>query len=238
VESVPALGPNDIHVWRCRLFSDLPGRADLEQHLSEDERERAARFRFEPDRRRYLVARAMLRRIVASYVADRPERLRFRYEKHGRPALMPQRPDACVDFNVSHSGELALLAVARSRRIGIDVEKVRADIGSDEIAQRFFSPNEVRALRSLPDELRNMAFFHCWTRKEAYVKACGEGLNIALDSFDVTLAPGTPARFTRGVDASWQLLGFLVEPGYPAALAHPGGPADVRFLAADYLLER
>ncbi len=238
LQSVPALGRDDIHVWRGRLAADPRARAVLERLLSEDECQRAARFNFERDRRRYVASRGMLRRIVACYLDDRPERLRFRYEKHGRPALVPERPDACIDFNMSHSGELALLAIAHRRRIGVDVEKVRPDIAPDEIAQRFFSPNEVRALLSLPEDLRYQAFLRCWTRKEAYVKARGEGLAIALDSFDVTLAPGVPARFVRGVGPSWQLLGFVAEPGYAAALAYDGGPAHVRFLAVDIPRER
>src|SRR5260221_395249 len=236
VQSVPALGAADIHVWRGRLAANsAAAHAVLEQYLSEDEREHAARFRFEPDRRRYIAARGMLRRIVACYVAERPDQLRFRYEKHGRPALVAQ-PDRCIDFNVSHSGELVVLAVARTRKVGVDVEKIRVDIEADEIAERFFSPHEVRMLRSLPGDQRPQAFFRCWTRKEAYMKACGEGLAMALDSFDVTLAPGAPARFIRGVNPSWQLLGFAAACGYPAALAYNGGPAHVRFLASDLLL--
>jgi len=237
VQSVPALDSTDIHLWRWRLADDAVAYAVLQQHLSEDERDHAARFRFEPDRRRYIAAHGMLRCIVACYVAERPDQLRFRYQKYGRPALVGQR-DRCLDFNVSHSGKLVLLAVARARNVGVDVEQIRADIDADKIAERFFSPDEVRMLRSLPGDERPQAFFRCWTRKEAYVKACGEGLAIALDSFGVTLAPGDPARFIRGVDPSWQLLGFAAACGYPAALAYNGGPAHVRFLAANLLLAR
>jgi 4'-phosphopantetheinyl transferase len=237
VRSVPVLGPNEIHVWRGRLPLDRPERAILEQHLSEDERKRAAGFRFERDRGRYLGARAMLRRIVASYLADKPEQVRFRYERSGKPAVLAERPDACVDFNVSHSGGFALLAIAKGRNVGIDVERVRLDIEAEKIAERFFSPGEVRTLRSLPSDQRHQAFFYCWTRKEAYIKAHGEGLALALDSFDVSLAPGVPASFTRGVEPSWQLVGFAAACGYAAALAYNRGPAHLRFLAADLLLE-
>jgi 4'-phosphopantetheinyl transferase len=237
VWSVPVLGAADVHLWRGRFAADSAARPVLEQHLSEDEREHAARFRFEPDRRRYVVARGMLRRIVACYVAVRPDKLRFHYEKHGRPVLMAQ-PERCIDFNVSHSGELIVIAVARARKVGVDVEKVRPDIEAVKIAERFFSPDEVRMLLSLPDDQRAQAFFRCWTRKEAYLKARGEGLAVALDSFDVTLGASGSARFTRGVDPSWQLLGFEAGCGYPAALAYNGGPAHVLFLAADLLLER
>jgi 4'-phosphopantetheinyl transferase len=237
VQSVPALDAAEIHLWRGRFVADAAAQVTLEQRLSEDERAHAARFRFAPDRIRYIAARAMVRRIVACYVAERPDRLRFRYEQHGRPALAV-RSDRCIDFNVAHSGELVVLAVARARKVGVDVEKIRLDIEAEEIAEHFFSPREVRIIRSLSGDQRPRAFFCCWTRKEAYVKACGEGLAMALDSFDVTLAPGDPALFTRGVDPSWQLLGFEAACGYPAALAYNGGPAHVHFLAADPLLER
>jgi 4'-phosphopantetheinyl transferase len=236
VQSLPTLGAADIHLWRARLAANYAADFVLQQLLSEDEREHAARFRFEPDRRRYIAARSMLRRIVACYVAEAPDQLRFRNEKHGKPALVAQ-PERCIDFNVSHSGELMVIAVARARKVGVDVEKIRVDIEADKIAERFFSPHEVRMIRSLPSDQRIRAFFCCWTRKEAYVKASGEGLAMALDSFDVTLAPSAPARFTRGVDPSWQLLGFEAARGYPAALAYDGGPAHVRFLAANLLLE-
>jgi 4'-phosphopantetheinyl transferase len=235
-QSLPALGGNDIHLWRCRLAAAEPVRIALGATLSDDERERAARFRFEPDRNRYVVARGLLRRVLAGYLDVAPERLRLRYEQHGKPVLVREQPGRSLDFNVSHSGELAVLAVGWSRRVGVDIEKVRPNVEAEEIAQRFFSPNEVQLLRSLPCHLRQDGFFCCWTRKEAYVKACGEGLQIALDSFDVTLHPAAPARFTRGVGPAWQLVGFMAEPGYPGALVYDGAPAHVGFLCADRLL--
>jgi 4'-phosphopantetheinyl transferase len=249
VPSVPALGRDDIHLWRGRLAVDESVRVGLAAALSDDERERAGRFRFDPDRNRYVVARGMLRHVLGRYLDDRPERLRFHYGPQGKPvlqrehslvrepSLVPEQSGPALDFNVSHSGELAVLAVGRGRRVGVDVEKVRVNIAAEKIAERFFSHNEVRSLRSLRSDERDRGFFRCWTRKEAYVKACGEGLQIALDSFDVTLAPGLPARFIRGVDPSWQLVSFTAAPGYPGALAYDGAPAQVSFLCADQLLQ-
>lgn len=233
VRSLPALG-DDIHLWRGRLEVDAPTHSRLQSCLSGDERQRAGHYRRAEDRRRYVAARGTLRCVLDG----RPQDLRFRYAPGGKPALIRERPGAALDFNLSHAGDLVVLAVARSRRLGVDVERAGTEVDTEEIARRFFSPDEVRSLRGLPGGLRQDGFFRCWTRKEAYVKARGEGLQIALDSFDVTLDPASPARFTRGVDPSWQLLGFIAEPGYPAALVYDGAPAGVRFLAVDHMLAR
>jgi 4'-phosphopantetheinyl transferase len=227
VKSVPTLGAADIHLWCGRLAAG--SHTIFQQHLSEDERERAARFHFEPDRRRYVATRSILRSIVACYVAERPEQLRFRYEKHGRPVLMAS-PESDIEFNVSHSGEVFLIAVTRKRKVGVDVEKVRLDIEADEIAEHYFSPHEALLMRSLPRDQRPWAFFCCWTRKEAYMKACGKGLAMALDSFDVMLT-------SSGIDPFWQVIGFEPASGYVAALAYSGEPAQVRFLAANFVAE-
>lgn len=235
-QSLPILGGGEIHVWRGRLTVDEPAR--LFFCLSDDERERAGRYRFAVDRNRYVTARGLLRCVLARYLVTTPERLRFRYETAGKPALVQEGLGASLDFNLSHSGELAVFAVARNRRIGVDVENVRSNVDTEKIAERFFSPNEVCALRGLPGDMKQDGFFRCWTRKEAYVKACGEGLQIPLDDFDVTLEPGLPALFLRGIDPSWQMLGFVAERGYPAALVYDGAPATVRFLCADHMLAR
>ena len=166
------------------------------------------------------------------------ERLRFRCEQAGKPALVTERRGASLEFNLSHSGELAVFAVARRRRVGVDVEKLKSDFPAEDIAERFFSSNERASLRSLGRDIKQEGFFRCWTRKEAYVKACGAGLQVALDDFDVTLDPALPARFTRGIDPSWRLLGFIAERGYPAALVYDGEPANVRFLCVDHMLPR
>jgi len=232
------LGTDDIHLWRGHLPVEESARKVLLSYLSDEERERAARYRFEHDRDRYVAARGMLRAILAQYLDDRPERLRFRYEQAGKPALLTGRRGASLEFNLSHSGELAVFAVARGRRVGVDVEKLKSDFPAEDVAERFFSSNERASLRSLAGDLKQEGFFHCWTRKEAYVKACGAGLQVALDDFDVTLDPALPARFTRGIDPSWRLLGFIAERGYPAALVYDGESANVRFLCVDHMLPK
>jgi 4'-phosphopantetheinyl transferase len=220
------LGPGEVHVWAARLDLPLPpGRLAL---LSEDERARAARFHFERDRRRFVAARALLRELVGSYLATDPAAVRFIHGPRGKPALAAPADE--LRFNVSHSDEIALLAFARGCELGLDVERERELPEADEIASRYFSPAERVALGRLPADERARAFFRCWTRKEAFIKATGDGLSRPLDSFDVTLAPGEPARLLRVADdpdaAGRYWLGAL-EPaaGFAAALVVDGVPA-------------
>jgi 4'-phosphopantetheinyl transferase len=188
--------------------------------LSADERERADRFYFERDRRRYVVGRALLRKLLARYTAVGADELAFDYGQFGKPSL-----GAGPSFNLSHSGEVALYAFAAAGELGVDVEVDDADFAKDRIAERFFSPAEVRVLRSLPPAAQPRAFLCCWTRKEAFIKARGDGLSLALDSFDVTLAPDAPAAllrtaWSRHEPGEWQIED-LSDPGggYVAALA-------------------
>jgi 4'-phosphopantetheinyl transferase len=194
--------------------------------LSEDEGARAARFYFQKDREHFIVARGLLRSILGRYLDSEPSTLRFSYSNYGKPALVGAE-EAALRFNLSHSGGLALLAVTRGREIGVDLERVRPDFVDDQIAERFFSPREVARLRALPPGVQLEAFFTCWTRKESYIKAHGEGLSLPLDGFDVTLTPGEPAALlsTRGdlrEAALWSLRALHPWPGYVAALAVEG----------------
>src|SRR5262245_40794838 len=185
---------DEVHV--CRATFDWPAEAlgSLEPILSSDERERMRRFHFERDRRCHLVARGLLRTLLGRYLGMAPDKLRFDYSPFGKPSLaagLVQRP---LQFNVSHAVEIVLIAIAAGRTLGIDVEHIRADIAVGEIAARFFSANEQGALATLAGDLQHGAFFDCWTRKEAYIKAIGEGLSLPLDQFDVSFLPGEPAR--------------------------------------------
>ena len=144
--------------------------------LSVEERARAGRFVFEDDRRRYTVARAQLRRLLGERLGERPEAVGLTYGAHGKPALAPRHAGSGLRFNVSHCGDVAVHAFTRGREIGVDVEAVRALPDADQIAARFFSPRENQAYQALPSGDRAVGFFNCWTRKEAYIKALGEGL--------------------------------------------------------------
>jgi 4'-phosphopantetheinyl transferase len=191
--------------------------------LSVEERARAGRFVFEDDRRRYTVARAQLRRLLGERLGERPEAVELTYGAHGKPALAPRHAGSGLRFNVSHCGDVAVHAFTRGREIGVDVEAVRALPDADQIAARFFSPRENQAYQALPSSERPVGFFNCWTRKEAYIKALGEGLAHPLQRFDVSLAPGEPARLLRvddtaGEDCGWTLHGFDPGAGFVAAL--------------------
>ena len=219
--SVPALGPCDVHVWRARL--DCPTLANGSVALlSADERTRAARFRFEADAVRFTVARACLRQILAAYLDIDPRALVFGYGPNGKPFLAD--PRTTLVFNLSHSGELALYGVAWNCRIGIDIERCRSITDSERLAEQVFAMAERVQLASVPADGRAKAFFDGWTRKEAFIKALGAGLACPLDTFVVSLLPGTPARLVSvdgwpSVENRWSLHGLTVAPDYSAAIA-------------------
>ena len=200
--------------------------------LSEDEASRAARFKFEKDRNHFIVARGMLRRLLGGFLKIAPSEVRFRYSKYDKPSLAEGFESSQLKFNISHSGGRVLLAFAAGRELGIDIEQVRPDFATEEIAERFFSRYEIEQLRSLPKSVQAEAFFNCWTRKEAYIKAIGEGLSCPLDKFDVTLAPGEPARLlatrTEGQVASkWSMRNLDGGEGFKAAIVVEGDGWDL-----------
>ncbi|MCC6488135.1 MAG: 4'-phosphopantetheinyl transferase superfamily protein [Candidatus Hydrogenedentes bacterium] len=226
------LAPDEVHVWRARL--DQPA-AIIERFwttLSADEQERAARFHFPGGRDSYVVGRGVLRELLGHYLGMQPCNVSFAYSDHGKPALAEGCGSLGLRFNLAHSGRLALYGFVLDHLIGIDIEKNRPDFAGQRIADRFFSPRESEALRKLPKEQREEAFLNCWTRKEAYIKARGEGLSFPLDAFDVSLKPGEPAALlaTHGNphEASrWSMFALHAEEGYAAALAVEGQGADV-----------
>lgn len=201
----------------------------LAETLAPDERQRAERFHFERDRRRFIVGRGVLRRILGRYLALEPNRLQFCYGPWGKPALAgistTQEGQFC--FNLAHSQSLALYAVTCERELGVDIEYIRAVPEAEQIAARFFSAQENTVLRSLPPQQKQEAFFNCWTRKEAYIKAIGDGLAQPLAEFDVSLTPGEPASLLRisgdtQAAAGWSIQALTPAPGYVAALAVKG----------------
>ncbi len=214
------LADDEVHIWHTGL--DLPEAFvyDLEQILSEDELDRARRFHFPKDRRHFTVAHGRLRAILGLYLDAPPSHIGFRYNRYGKPSLA----ESAIYFNLSHSGGRALYAFTRRAEIGVDIERIRTDVEYAQIAEKFFSPRENAALRTLYAHQQPLAFFNCWTRKEAFIKAIGEGVSFPLDQFDVSLVPGEPARLLtiRGdarVAAGWQLEELDVGDGYAAAYA-------------------
>jgi 4'-phosphopantetheinyl transferase len=226
------LPEDELHVWRADLDQDPSITNNLEADLSEDERARANKFHFARDRSRFIVARGLLRTTLAAYLGQEPAALHFCYGPQGKPSLqmIGTRPPE-IQFNLAHENGQAVYAFALRRRLGIDVEAIRDDFPTIEIAKRFFSPLEIKQLLELPPDERREAFFLGWTRKEAYIKARGEGLHIELDSFAVALAPGSGACFLQGVEDDWQLVNFSSH-GSPGALVHDGTKCTVRYLNA------
>jgi len=224
----PPLTTDDVHVWRIALEVGDPLLARLHEILADDERRRAERFYFENDRRHFTVARAAMRILLAGYLTRRPEKVNFAYGNYGKPRLTDENNASPLRFNLTHSHGLALLAVTRGREIGVDVERLR-DMEQDGelLAERFFSPREAAVLRSLPPQWRREAFFHCWTRKEAYIKAQGKGLSLPLDQFDVSLHPDEPAALIATQHdpqeaQRWSLRSLSPAEGYVGALAVEG----------------
>ncbi len=217
----------DVHVWSMSL--DQPrARVDaLLDLLSLDERERASGFHFSQDRRQFIVGRGVLRLLLSGYLHLPPTAVKLAYGAHGKPFVSTPLRAGRLEFNLAHSHEIVLYAFARSRELGVDVEYVRQLDDYDQIASRFFSPRETAELRALPAVERLAGFFRCWTRKEAYIKALGDGLRHPLDGFAVPLAASPPARLltVRGrADhlQRWTLRALSPAPGYEAAVAVEG----------------
>jgi 4'-phosphopantetheinyl transferase len=206
---------------------------NLQRALSSDELHRAARFRFQRDRQRFVVSRGLLRVILGRYLDTAPGELCFRYGEHGKPFLDPAFDREGLCFNLSRSGGLALYAVARGREVGIDLERVCHVAEVEQIAERFFSAREKAALRTFPADLKHEMFFAYWTRREAFAKALGSGLSLPLDQenanafFDVSPIPGEPTMLSgtgeRSRESSrWAIRPLLPAPGYVAALVAEG----------------
>lgn len=216
----PTLPLDEVHVWRGAL--DWPSAA-LRELLTPEEMARAQRYRFERHRRRFVAARALLRLVLARYLDIGPAQVRLRYGPYGKPALLAPEGTG-MQFNVAHTGDLALYAIAGGRSVGIDVERVRPVPDVDALVARYFAPGERERFRALAPEERLRGFLAGWTRKEAYMKARGEGLAIPLNAFEVNLAPAAPARLIHDrrhptAPAHWWLSDLDLGPEVVGAIA-------------------
>ena len=220
-------------MWHAALDREEDFLRRVEATLSLEERARADRFHFANDRNRFVAARGLLRELLGRYLQQAPAALEFSYGRHGKPALSGKEASSGLCFNLSHSAGLAVYAIAKERNLGIDVEHVRPDSAGDDIAQRYFSAREVSDLRTLPPEERVAGFFHCWTRKEAYLKATGMGLQIPLDSFSVSVLPANPAQFLGGVEARWHMDAYHPAEGFVAAVVYDGSPCAIQYLSVE-----
>lgn len=232
----PSLQAGELHIWRCHIQKcDL---AALTPILSSDETSHADRYYFPKDRASYIACRGTLRSLLGKYLNSLPSLLEFQYSPYGKPSLaeknkIGRKP---IQFNLSHSSDFSLFGFTLDREIGIDVEFIRPKVVEEEIAERFFSPMETRTLRSLPADQQAEAFFRCWTRKEAFIKARGDGLSLPLDQFDVSLGPDEPAVLLRTAfdpqEASrWSLYHLNVEEGYSAAVVIEGSGHAVKLFS-------
>jgi len=219
----PVLVEDQVKVWYRGLSYDAPDLPSLYEVLSLDERERAGRFRVSKAKYEFVLTRGTLRLLLGCALHKHPVAVRFEYSEHGKPALSASE-HSNLRFSVSHAEGMALFAFALSREVGVDIEFVERSGNLNAIAQRFFSAREQQTLREFSGSELREAFFRCWTRKEAYIKACGEGLSIPLDQFDVSILKDEPAQLlaTRPDPAEagrWSLHELMIRPGYAAALA-------------------
>ena len=217
----------DVHIWHALL--EQPGETvqALRAVLSEDELKRAERFHFDLHRWHFVAGRAILRHLLSLYTGIEPGQLQLEYTRNGKPYLPGMEDESGIRFNLSHSGGMAVYAFTRGREVGIDIEHQRPIDDINRIAERNFSAMEYSTLGTLPDVEKLEAFYLCWTRKEAFIKAIGEGISFPLQQFDVTLIPGEPARLLA-VDGSqekakrWSMHNLTIAEGYAAALIVEG----------------
>lgn len=226
---LPAIAQDEVHVWLADL--DMPTSASglLGATLDEEESGRANRFRFPLHRERFIARRGVLRFVLGRYLGIEPAAVVFRHSAHGK-LFLGDRHGPELRFNCSHSGNLALVAVARGREVGVDIERVRPDFSDDAIPESFFAPREAAMLRALPARQQAQAFFELWVRKEAYVKARGTGLSLALDSFEVPLGDDEPVVLlgTGQGAGRWTMRALHPAPSHSAALVVEGEACSLR----------
>jgi 4'-phosphopantetheinyl transferase len=225
------LSHDAVDIWIVDLLASSEAVERDYALLSDDERGHADRFRFPRDRRRFVIARAALRRILAAYMETDAQHIAFEYSAYGKPKLAASEND--IRFNTSHSHEKALVACSRGREVGIDIEWIRQDLEVDNLSDRFFSTGENEKLSAIPPDRRHLAFLRCWTCKEAYVKAVGKGLSLDLKSFDVSVALRDPAEWSSGIEKfavnEWSMLVLKPEvENYIAALVVEQGEVNAR----------
>lgn len=214
------LACDEVHLWHTAHMGCEWDESEFRGLLAKDEIGRMQRFHFPADRRNFLFCRGMLRILLASYLGASPADLLFTYSAHGKPSLATSSGN--LEFNLSHSNGHVLIGITRGRKIGVDIECIDRDVKFNELAERFFSPAENREIAILPQQSRRNAFFACWTRKEAILKATGFGLSLPLDSFDVSV--GADEEHVKVVSRwddhrDWIVQSINVWQGYAAAAA-------------------
>jgi 4'-phosphopantetheinyl transferase len=239
ISALPTPKPGKVHVWAASLEVPTPILEAFENTLSSDERVRAAKFHFSEDRNRYIVARGWLRQLLGRYVSIPASAVEFVYGPKGKPALAGSTTSAELQFNMAHSEDLALVAVARGASVGIDLERVRALEDAGDLVERFFSSRENAQFKSLPDGQKPLAFFNLWTRKEAWLKATGEGIAHQLSTVEVSFAPGTSAQLLSvpcgfAASSNWTMCDLIPGPGFAGAVVVAGSGAETECRLWEY----
>lgn len=224
---IEPLHNGEVHVWSALLDESQESLSAYAGLLTEDEMRRASNYVFRRDQTHLILSRGILRELLGGYLSAPGKSIQIRSAAGGKPAIVPEVHNMDLRFNLSHSHGFAVFAFSIGRELGVDAEFIREDVEVDQIAQRYFSNAEREELRSLKAADRARAFFLCWTRKEAYVKARGKGLEIPLDSFSVTLTPGAQARLTSEDADRWSLHSLELATGWASALVIEGTPARI-----------
>lgn len=221
-----SLVDRNVHLWAASLDQPPIALARLKSSLSEDEIQRSQRYVRADLKQRFIVGRGILRYILSRYMGIAAGEIRFIYGPHGKPSLQLSSASDRIHFNLAHTGNLVIYAFSRACELGVDIEQVQSLPDLIQVARRFFAPQELATLLALPAEQQERAFYTCWVRKEAFIKASGKGLTQALDSFVVSLAPGQPAALLELHGDTTDLSGWSIEElpvpsGFEAALAMP-----------------
>lgn len=233
------LTASSVHVWVADV-SETAANERWREVLSPDEQERAARFRFAKDRVQYSASRGILRLLLSRCLKTKPTDIRFSYNDHGKPFLPDEQNPAKLQFNIAHSHGLALCAFTLDRPIGVDIEQIRPEVATQEIAERFFAPEEVHTLLQLQPSEQAATFFECWTRKEAFIKARGLGLSLPLNQFVVAFGPGAKPALVSAKDdpqasSRWSIADLQPASGYKGAVAVESRDLDLRLWNANIL---
>ena len=212
----------EIHLWKCFFETELVDSAKFQRLLSNCESQRAARFVYRHDRRRYIFFHGALRTILGAYTHVQPHLLEFSQNKYGKPFILTRDNSCKLQFSLSHSKDIALIAITRDREVGVDVEYIRPMQDAREITRKYFSCVERRIMLQLEDDVFNEMFFVCWTQKEAFIKAIGRGFSFSLDQFTVPIF-GSNKKVNCRESGAWRYESFTVHPGYVGALASKKG---------------